>query len=81
MKKAIGKSILVFLVWTVLVVWVVLFFTGGGVLVVASERKSGLGTILVCKYLTGRKIIQHEHLKTNLGVLGHEACPWIIEVK
>lgn len=80
MKKAKRKNLIMILIGAVIIVWAVLFFTGSGVLVSASERKSGLGTILVCKYLTGTEIIRHEHLKTNLNFLGYEACPRIVKL-
>ena len=78
MKK--GKSIGLVLVWTLIVVWALLFFTGSGVLIWASERDSSLGTMLECTYFTGTGVIKHDHLKTSIDVLGREVCPRIVDL-
>ena len=74
-KQKIGTLAAVALV----VAWVVLFFSGRGILVWFSEPNEKVG-MLKCHYFTGTGVVERQFLFTKQGFLGRDTCPRSIDL-
>jgi uncharacterized protein YodC (DUF2158 family) len=61
----------------VLVLWVVLFFSGKGMLVWFTQPSDKVG-MLKCQYFTGTGVVERQFLYTKQGFLGRDTCPRFI---
>lgn len=64
------RSILV-----LVVIWLVMLFTGYGVLISSHSIAMGLG--LRCEYLTAKGVTASRYLHSRGGITGVTECPWI----
>ena len=63
----------------VLALWLVLFFSGHGILVWFTEPGEKVG-MLKCQYFTGTNVVERQFLYTRQGMLGRDTCPRFIEL-
>jgi hypothetical protein len=63
----------------VLALWLVLFFSGRGMLVWFTQPRENLG-MLKCQYFTGTQVVERQFLYTKQGFLGRDNCPRFIDI-
>jgi hypothetical protein len=62
------------------VLWLVLFFSGRGILVWFTQPNDRVG-MLKCHYFTGTDLVERQFLYSKQGFLGRDTCPRVIELK
>ena len=80
MKNILGKPDVLALVGLLALMWLVLFFSGRGLLVWFETPSEKVG-MLKCHYFTGTGIADRQFLYTEQGLLGRETCPRMVELK
>jgi hypothetical protein len=60
--------------------WLMLFFSGRGMLVWFTEPQQKVG-MLKCQYFTGTGVVERQFLYSKQGMLGRDTCPRFIELK
>ena len=68
-------------VGVLLALWLVLVFSGRGILVwftVPRDREVGM---LECQYFTGVEVVERKFLYSKQGFLGRDTCPRSVELK
>ncbi|HXV74397.1 MAG TPA: YobH family protein [Sphingomonadales bacterium] len=61
--------------------WAALFFSGKGILVSSHEKGEGLATTMSCIYFTGGGFVDIDLIKLNIGMLGAQVCPRVVDVE
>jgi len=64
----------------VLVLWLMLFFSGRGILVWFNQPGDKIG-MLKCQYFTGTGVIERQFLYSKQGFLGRDTCPRTIDLE
>ena len=59
----------------VVVAWLVLFFSGRGILVWFTQPSGQDVGMLKCQYFTGAEVVERQFLYTRQGFLGRDTCP------
>lgn len=60
--------------------WIMLFYSGRGLLVWFTEPNDKVG-MLKCQYFTGTGVVERQFLFSKQGFLGRDTCPRTIELK
>lgn len=63
----------------VIIAWLVLFFSGHGLLIGSTTPDGGVG-MLKCRYFTGASVVDRAFLYTRGGALGRDSCPRSVKV-
>ena len=59
--------------------WLLLFFSGRGMLVWFTSPNENVG-MLHCHYFTGTGVVERQFLYTKQGMLGRDTCPRFIDL-
>ncbi len=62
-------------VFVLAILWLVLLFSGYGVLTGSHKIAAGLG--LSCQYFTAKGLTVAHFLNSDSGVIGKSSCPWL----
>jgi hypothetical protein len=74
-----GSNIGLIAAGIVLVLWVMLFLSGRGLLVWFAQPADKVG-MLKCHYFTGTGVVERQFLYSKQGFLGRDTCPRFIEL-
>ena len=74
-----GSNIGLIAAGIVLVLWVMLFLSGRGLLVWFAQPADKVG-MLKCQYFTGTGVVERQYLYSKQGFLGRDTCPRFIEL-
>ena len=66
-------KLIIRLIIVVALLWLIMLFTGYGVLTGSNKNAAGLG--LQCNYLTARGMVTAQYLHTDSGIVGVTDCP------
>lgn len=74
-----GKNLAFVSALAVIIGWMVLFFSGHGLLIGSTTPDGGMG-MLKCRYFTGASVVERKFLYTKGGALGRDSCPSTVHV-
>lgn len=74
-----AKKLSAALAFAVIGAWLLLYFSGRGLLIGYTQPEGGIG-MLGCRYFTGASVVDRSYLYTTQGMLGRDTCPRILDV-